>query len=102
LQSSEHRALTCPQLDDLGQALLNMSALVHGGFVVFLPSYSFLDTAVSRWKATGIWTRLSAKRTIFSEPKTSAETDATLKSYAQAVQVSRFVLHAMFLILRTD
>lgn len=76
-------------LDDLGNALVNFSALVPHGLVVFLPSYKFLDDVVARWKTTqasaNTWTRLTARKKIFLEPKEASEVDAVLQAYSSAI-----------------
>ena len=76
-------------MDDLGQSIANIAAVISFGTVVFLPSYAFLDAAFKRWTTTGLLDRVSKKRKVFSEPKAAAETEGILKSYSAAASVSQ-------------
>lgn len=75
-------------LDDLGNALANLVAVVPHGVVAFFPSYKVLDGCVERWKGTGLWTRLAARKALFTEPKAAADVDATLQAYRLAIEGS--------------
>ncbi|ORZ11058.1 helicase C-terminal domain-domain-containing protein [Absidia repens] len=55
--------------DDIGQALLEITCAVPFGVLCFLPSYSTLEKLLKRWKVTGTYTQLEAKKTIFIEPQ---------------------------------
>lgn len=82
-------------LDELGQSLLNLSNVVANGIVIFLPSYAFLDQVMARWQASGLITRLNAKKKVFSEPKSASETDTVLQAYSQAAASIGCVLLAV-------
>ncbi|GAA5942149.1 hypothetical protein JCM3775_007413, partial [Rhodotorula graminis] len=69
-------------LDELGQAIVNISAVVPKGVVVFVPSYDFLHHAQARWEQSGMIERLSAKKQTFWEPKASADVDLVLREFA--------------------
>ncbi|GAA5845996.1 hypothetical protein JCM9279_004750 [Rhodotorula babjevae] len=69
-------------LDELGQAIVNISAVVPKGVVVFVPSYDFLHHAQARWEKTGMIKRLGAKKLTFWEPKASADVDLVLREFA--------------------
>ncbi|CDR46824.1 RHTO0S13e02278g1_1 [Rhodotorula toruloides] len=69
-------------LDELGQAIVNIAAIVPKGMVVFVPSYDFLNQAQTRWQKSGMIKRLAAKKEPFWEPKASADVDAVLREYA--------------------
>ncbi|KPV75443.1 uncharacterized protein RHOBADRAFT_14367 [Rhodotorula graminis WP1] len=69
-------------LDELGQAIVNISAVVPKGVVVFVPSYDFLHHAQARWEKSGMIKRLSAKKQTFWEPKASADVDLVLREFA--------------------
>jgi chromosome transmission fidelity protein 1 len=56
--------MTTEQMDELGQALINIAALTPKGMVVFVPSYDFLDQIQSRWEKTGARQRLAAKKEV--------------------------------------
>jgi len=55
----------CLQINDLGQILTNLVTIVPDGLVVFFPSYSFLNTARTKWKETGLLDRLGLKKPVF-------------------------------------
>ncbi|TKA54307.1 hypothetical protein B0A53_03400 [Rhodotorula sp. CCFEE 5036] len=80
--SRRDEKLASDEMDELGQALINIAALTPKGMVVFVPSYDFLDQIQSRWEKTGARQRLAAKKEVFWEPKSSAEVDAVLREYA--------------------
>ncbi|BGP24533.1 CHL1 helicase [Rhodotorula toruloides] len=69
-------------LDELGQAIVNIAAVVSKGMVVFVPSYDFLNQAQTRWQTSGLIKRLATKKEPFWEPKASASVDAVLREYA--------------------
>lgn len=75
-------------LDELGRTLLNICTVVPDGVVVFLPSYLFLDTVVSRWSiqkdGTSIYERLEGKKMLFQEQK-EAGVEEVLSGYARAI-----------------
>lgn len=52
------------QLDELGQAIVNIAAIVPKGMVVFVPSYDFLNQAQTRWQKSGMIKRLAAKKEV--------------------------------------
>lgn len=56
--------MTTKQMDELGQALINIAALTPKGMVVFVPSYDFLDQIQWRWEKTGARQRLTAKKEV--------------------------------------
>ncbi|KAI0969048.1 helicase C-terminal domain-containing protein [Xylaria arbuscula] len=75
---------------ELGLAILNICTAVPDGVVVFFPSYGYLDEVVGIWKETdgsqptSIWSKLSNKKTVFSEAK-GASSDDLLEQYSKAV-----------------
>ncbi|TNY22679.1 helicase C-terminal domain-containing protein [Rhodotorula diobovata] len=69
-------------LDELGQAIVNIAAVVPKGVVVFVPSYDFLHHAQARWEKSGMIKRLGAKKLTFWEPKASADVDLVLREFA--------------------
>ena len=73
------------QIDELGQAMANLAAVVQAGMVVFLPSYGFLDTVLERWKASGLYARLGSKKKVRRGKRGRADFRADLHR-AQAVQ----------------
>lgn len=73
-------------LDDLGNALVNVVAVVPHGVVVFLPSYQFLDDVTKRWKENGLWQRLAGRKEILIEPKASSDVDVVLKTFTAGIE----------------
>ncbi|SPC64351.1 related to CHL1 - protein of the DEAH box family [Ustilago sp. UG-2017b] len=76
-------------LDQLGKTLVNLCNIIPAGLVVFVPSYAFLDKLMVRWKdaASGrVLQRLSVKKKIFMEPKTTMEVDKVLGEYTAAIR----------------
>lgn len=76
-------------LDEVGRTLINLCNIIPAGLVVFVPSYAFLDKIMARWKdpsSGGVLQRLSAKKKVFMEPKTTMEVDKVLHEYTAAIQ----------------
>nr|POE52016.1 atp-dependent dna helicase chl1 [Quercus suber] len=70
--------------DRVGTVLEHLSRNVRGGLVVFFPSYGFLDQIRSRWKSSGMLTRLEQLHPTFLDNRTEpAET--TFKAYSDAI-----------------
>lgn len=79
-------------LDQLGKTLVNLCNIIPAGLVVFVPSYAFLDKLMARWKdaASGrVLQRLSAKKKIFMEPKTTMQVDKVLAEYTAAIRAEQ-------------
>jgi chromosome transmission fidelity protein 1 len=51
-------------MGELGQILLNFSGVIPGGMIIFLPSYSFLNTAKATWQKSGTIEKLSRKKQV--------------------------------------
>lgn len=51
--------------DALGTSLDEICKIVPGGCLVFFPSYKLMEKLSSRWKETGQWARLNARKPIF-------------------------------------
>ncbi|KAJ7288552.1 helicase C-terminal domain-containing protein [Mycena rebaudengoi] len=73
---------------DLGQILLNFSALVPRGMIVFFPSYRFLNKAKEVWQKSGALARFEGKKKVFFEPEQATEVDQVLSEYASAVHAT--------------
>lgn len=71
-------------MDELGQSIYNICSLVPKGVVIFLPSYTFLDQILLRWKASGLLERLGMKKKVFNEPRKSGEVEMILREYTAA------------------
>lgn len=75
----------------LGQALLNICAVVPDGVVVFFPSYGYLDQVIAAWQTSEaissgrtIWDQLSSKKAVFRDSK-GGSSDETLEEYSRAI-----------------
>ncbi|KAJ1340512.1 hypothetical protein BSLG_004897 [Batrachochytrium salamandrivorans] len=47
--------------------------VIPGGIVAFFVSYSYMESVVRRWRTSGIWDRISKRKTIFLEPASVGE-----------------------------
>lgn len=54
----------CLQMDETGRILSNVCNVVPGGVVCFFPSYEYLRRITSHWEASGVLTRLAAKKKV--------------------------------------
>nr|CAB3236927.1 probable ATP-dependent RNA helicase DDX11 [Phallusia mammillata] len=73
-------------IDEIGRTLLNVSNLVPGGIVCFLPSYEYEAVVYKRWTESGILLKLEAKKKIFREPKKSDELQQVLNQYSKCIE----------------
>ncbi|XP_045596543.2 ATP-dependent DNA helicase DDX11 [Procambarus clarkii] len=83
----QHRGDT-KVLDELGRVLVNTCTVVPGGIVCFLPSYDYEQRVFSHFTASGVITRLEAKKKVFREPKKSSQLDSVLNGYAKTVRLT--------------
>lgn len=78
-------------IEALGNCLVDLSDAIPDGMVVFFPSYAYLDQVVLRWQTKisrvtqTIYSRLSEKKPIFRESRTTSGVDDILMSYSHAV-----------------
>ncbi|KAK0815837.1 ATP-dependent DNA helicase chl1 [Friedmanniomyces endolithicus] len=72
----------------IGQALLDLAPLVHGGLVVFLPSYGSLEQVASCWRKEALLTKLEDIKQVFWDGRTEPA-EATFKAYSHAVSTNR-------------
>ncbi|XP_059295745.1 uncharacterized protein LOC132049096 [Lycium ferocissimum] len=59
--------------DALGSSLEEICKIVPDGCLVFFPSYKLMEKLSSRWKETGQWARLNARKPLFVEPRGGQE-----------------------------
>lgn len=75
----------------LGFSLIEFSAVIPDGIVIFFPSYSYLDQVVLQWQKEGIgasksiWSLLFSRKPIFREAKGTLSTDDVLQEYTKAI-----------------
>lgn len=61
--------------DDIGQALCDVIETVPHGVLCFMSSYNTLDKLMERWKVTGQYNKLAARKLIFTEPRGGDKND---------------------------
>ncbi|KAI4374871.1 hypothetical protein MLD38_012813 [Melastoma candidum] len=73
--------------DAVGKSLQEIFSVVPGGALVFFPSYKLMDKLSNRWRETGQWQRLNARKTLFIEPRSGSQDDfdSVLKGYYDAI-----------------
>lgn len=74
-------------VDELGRALNNLAAVVPDGLVVFFPSYSHMAAVVQRWRTTGAYAALDAKKALFVEAR-GTDAEAAFAAYSAAILAS--------------
>jgi len=84
-QNREDQAL----FSELGQLLLNLVSVVPAGMVVFVSSYSALDTVRRLWTADKTLEKIGLRKKVFYEPTETSEVDAVLRDYGNEIQQSR-------------
>lgn len=81
----DRRHLNPEAFDELAILFSNLCNIIPDGVVVFSPSYRFEEALISRWKATGAYDRLDAKKKIFREPRTTSGVESVLSEYEAAI-----------------
>ncbi|KAJ1336746.1 hypothetical protein BSLG_007065 [Batrachochytrium salamandrivorans] len=76
---------TCGHIDEAGLAVANYCNVIPGGIVAFFVSYSYMESVVRRWRTSGIWDRISKRKTIFLEPASVGEVDRVLRDYVGVI-----------------
>ncbi|KAK0577247.1 hypothetical protein LWI29_030173 [Acer saccharum] len=73
--------------DSLGKSLEEICNVVPGGSLVFFPSYKLMEKLCNRWRETGQWSRLNARKPLFVEPKGGRQEDFEhiLKDYYESI-----------------
>ena len=51
--------------DALGKSLEEICKIVPGGSLIFFPSYKLMEKLCNRWRKTGQWSRLNARKPLF-------------------------------------
>ena len=68
-------------IQEMGQAILNLTVVIPTGVVVFFGSYAYMNFVYEQWKKSGLIDRLSKRKHVFVEPVSSIETEATLRQF---------------------
>nr|XP_049694721.1 putative ATP-dependent RNA helicase DDX11-like protein 8 isoform X2 [Helicoverpa armigera] len=73
-------------LSEIGRILRNISSIVPGGVVCFLPSYSYEQTVYDHLKNSKVLEAITKKKSLFREPKSASDVDQVLNKFAAAVK----------------
>ncbi|KAK3622138.1 ATP-dependent DNA helicase chl1 [Elasticomyces elasticus] len=71
----------------IGKALLELAQHVHGGMVVFFPSYGVLDQVAACWRSDVMLAKIQAAKQVFWDSRTMSA-EVTFKAYSQAVKLN--------------
>ncbi|KAE8715589.1 hypothetical protein F3Y22_tig00110163pilonHSYRG00265 [Hibiscus syriacus] len=73
--------------DSLGKSLEEIFKIVPGGCLIFFPSYKLMENLCDRWRNTGQWSQLKARKPLFVEPRggNQEEFETVLKGYYDSV-----------------
>lgn len=55
-------------MDDLGSTIAKVARNVHGGMLVFFPSYGKMEVCYSRWEKSGTLEKITDAKTVYREP----------------------------------
>ncbi|KAK3643830.1 ATP-dependent DNA helicase chl1 [Elasticomyces elasticus] len=81
------KARSNAMMSRIGKALLELAQYVHGGMVVFFPSYGVLDQVAACWRSNAMLARIEAAKQIFWDSRTESA-EVTFKAYSQAVKLN--------------
>ncbi|KAM9514293.1 LOW QUALITY PROTEIN: general transcription and DNA repair factor IIH helicase subunit XPD [Guaruba guarouba] len=74
---------------NMGNLLLELSAVVPDGVVAFFTSYQYLESTVAAWYEQGILENIQRNKLIFIETQDGAETSMALEKYQEACECGR-------------
>ncbi|KAG2428118.1 hypothetical protein HXX76_011799 [Chlamydomonas incerta] len=90
LSATFKEAATFRFQDEAGEAVLRYCQVIPDGVLMFVPSYGLLDKLVTRWKATGLWSRLEGCKTLVTEGREAGKSfDESMARYYAAVRSGR-------------
>ncbi|XP_042433064.1 ATP-dependent DNA helicase DDX11-like [Zingiber officinale] len=72
-------------IEELGRLLCNLVAIVPEGFVVFFSSFDYEGRVYDAWKASGVLSKISKKKIVYREPKSSNDVEHVLKKYKETI-----------------
>ena len=73
--------------DALGTAICKCVGRTPGGVLCFFPSYALMMKVRDRWRSTGLWRTLAAKKVVITEPRFSGKVfDQALNRYRRIVK----------------
>eukprot|EP00158_Paraphelidium_tribonemae_P005716 Partr_v1_DN27482_c3_g1_i1_m71996 putative helicase 1 len=72
--------------DGVGQVVVTTCETVQDGVLVFFSSYGAMKRLVDRWKLTGLYQKIAARKRIFEEPRDGAEFETSISEYYSTVK----------------
>eukprot|EP00049_Salpingoeca_infusionum_P015241 m.292736 g.292736 ORF g.292736 m.292736 type:complete len:1045 (-) comp15844_c0_seq8:2262-5396(-) len=79
-------------ISDLGNTIVNLCHAIPKGVLVFFPSYGFMETCLSQWKAVSsqqtIWDRIAAIKRPVTEPRDKREFSAAMQAFYQVLDAT--------------
>ncbi|KNA17229.1 hypothetical protein SOVF_082090 isoform B [Spinacia oleracea] len=72
-------------IEELGLMLCNLVTAVPEGIVVFFSSFDYEDKVYEAWRTSGILNRITKKKRLFREPRSSSEIEGVLKEYRDTI-----------------
>ncbi|XP_022086709.1 ATP-dependent DNA helicase DDX11-like [Acanthaster planci] len=73
-------------MDEVGRVLINVSNVVPGGIVCFLPSYDYEKRLFNHWDSTSVIKRIEMRKRVFREPRKAGQADFVLGQYASFIE----------------
>jgi chromosome transmission fidelity protein 1 len=73
-------------IDEIGNTIFNLCAVVPDGVVVFFPSYTYASSVHARWEGTGLAQRIRTRKHVVIEPRESSSIERTLAEYSRLVE----------------
>lgn len=73
-------------IEELGRFICNIITVVPEGVVMFFSSYDYERRVYDAWMTTGTISRISKKKHVFREPRNSADVEAVLNKYKEAIE----------------
>ncbi|KAM3413079.1 hypothetical protein ACQJBY_004317 [Aegilops geniculata] len=82
-----HSSRSSPtMIEELGRFLCNIVTIVPEGIVVFFSSYDYEKQVYDAWMASGTISKISKKKHVFREPRSSVDVEMILNKYKEAIQ----------------
>jgi hypothetical protein len=72
-----------------GRLIVEMSAVVPDGMVVFFPSYRYMEEVVTAWANSKVLEQITTHKLLFIETQDVVETTLALENFKRACDVGR-------------
>ncbi|KAJ3256850.1 Fanconi anemia group J protein [Boothiomyces macroporosus] len=84
--------------DQLGMTIYRITKQIPNGILIFVPSYSWVDSLERRWTESGLWNTFERTFKIFKEPRKSKKGDLEelLKEYNESCKTKQTMLFCVF------